>query len=109
MKNIWYDLYQETQNWREKETKREEMIRVQYIKCKKKDTIEERILEQEKRKILYSEYQTEKKKLLREVWLNIGVKKVNIHGDITVKALLDSGVIEIFINKKIAIKHRFKL
>ena len=36
MKNIWYDLYQETQNWREKETKREEMIRVQYIKCKKK-------------------------------------------------------------------------
>jgi len=46
---------------------------------------------------------------LREVWLNIGVKKVNIHGDITVKALLDSGVIEIFINKKIAIKHRFKL
>ena len=109
MKNIWYDLYQETQNWREKETKREEMIRVQYIKCKKKDTIEERILEQEKRKILCSEYQTEKKKLLREVWLNIGVKKVNIYGDITVKALLDSGVIEIFINKKIAIKHRFKL
>jgi len=46
---------------------------------------------------------------LREVWLNIGVKKVNIYGDIIVKALLDSGVIEIFIDKKIAIRYGFKL
>jgi len=46
---------------------------------------------------------------LREVWLNIGVKKVDIYGDIIVKALLDSGVIEIFIDKKIAIRYGFKL
>ena len=41
--------------------------------------------------------------------MNIGVKKVNIYGDIIVKALLDSGVIEIFIDKKIAIRYGFKL
>jgi len=46
---------------------------------------------------------------LREVWLNIGVKKVDIYGDIIVKALLDSGMIEIFIDKKIAIRYGFKL
>jgi len=32
-----------------------------------------------------------------------------MHKGITVKALLDSGMIEMFMNKKIAAKHRFKL
>ena len=41
--------------------------------------------------------------------MNIGVKKVDIYGDIIVKALLDSGMIEIFIDKKIAIRYGFKL
>ena len=48
-------------------------------------------------------------KILREVWLNIGVKKVDIYKGITVKALLDSGVVEMFIDKKMIAKHRFKL
>jgi len=48
-------------------------------------------------------------KMLREVWLNIGVKKLNMHKDITVKVLLDSGTTGMFINKKIVTKHRFKL
>jgi len=48
-------------------------------------------------------------KILREVWLNIGVKKVDTHKGITIKALLDSGVTGTFMNKKTAAKHGFKL
>jgi len=48
-------------------------------------------------------------KILREVWLNIGVKKVDIHEGITIKVLLDSGVTGMFMNKKTAAKHGFKL
>ena len=47
--------------------------------------------------------------MLREVWLNIGVEKVDMHEGIIVKALLDSGAIGMFINKKMVAKHRFKL
>jgi len=47
--------------------------------------------------------------MLREVWLNIGVEKVDMHEGITVKALLDSGMTEIFIDKKMAAKHGFRL
>jgi len=48
-------------------------------------------------------------KMLRKVWLNIGVEKVDMHEGITVKVLLDSGAIEMFMDKKIAAKHGFKL
>ena len=37
-------------------------------------------------------------KMLREIWLNIGVEKVDIHEGVTVKVLLDSGVTEMFID-----------
>jgi len=43
------------------------------------------------------------------VWLNIGVEKLDMHEGITVKALLDSGAIEMFIDKKMAARHGFKL
>ena len=48
-------------------------------------------------------------KMLREIWLNIGVKKVDIHKGVTVKALLDSSITEIFMDRKIAAKYRFRL
>jgi len=48
-------------------------------------------------------------KMLREVWLNIGVEKVDMHEGITVKALLDSDTTEIFMDRKIAARNRFKL
>jgi len=48
-------------------------------------------------------------KILREVWLNIGVEKIDIHEGIIVKVLLDSGIIEVFMNKKMTAKHGFKL
>jgi len=41
--------------------------------------------------------------------LNIGVEKVNTHKGITVKALLNSGVMGMFMDKKMAVKHGFKL
>jgi len=47
--------------------------------------------------------------MLREVWLNIGVEKVDMHEDTTVKALLDNSVTEMFIDKKIVAKYGFKL
>jgi len=49
-------------------------------------------------------------KILREIWLNIGVEKVNMPKGITVKVLLDSGTTRMFMNKKkIAAKYRFRL
>ena len=47
--------------------------------------------------------------MLREVWLYIGVEKIDTHEGVTVKALLDSSVTEMFMDRKIAAKHGFKL
>ena len=48
-------------------------------------------------------------KMLRKVWLNIGVEKVDTHEGVTVKVLLDSDATGMFIDKKMAAKHGFKL
>jgi len=47
--------------------------------------------------------------MLREIWLNIGVKKLDTHKGIIIKALLDSGSTGMFIDRKIAAKHEFRL
>ena len=47
--------------------------------------------------------------MLREVQLNIGVKKLDMHEGITIKALLNSGTTGIFIDRKMAARHGFKL
>jgi len=47
--------------------------------------------------------------MLREVWMNIGVEKLNMHKGITVKVLLDSGATRMFMDKRMAARHRFKL
>jgi len=41
--------------------------------------------------------------------LNIGVEKVDMYEGITVKVLLDSGATEMFMDRKIAAKYRFRL
>jgi len=41
--------------------------------------------------------------------LNIGVEKVDMHKGVTVKVLLDSGVIGMFMDKKMVARHGFKL
>jgi len=48
-------------------------------------------------------------KMLREVWLNIEVEKVDTHEGVTVKTLLDSGVTGMFMDKKMAAGHGFRL
>jgi len=47
--------------------------------------------------------------MLREVWLSIGVEKLDTYEGVTVKALLDSGAIWMFMNKRIVAKHGFRL
>ena len=129
------------------------MTRVQCVEYGRKDVIEGRVLEQERKKILCLEYRTGKKKLqqnwgvaaypierkaqqssiqtevprniakernkqrdvrrifkmLREMQLNIGVEKVDIHKRMTVKVPLDSGMTGMFMNRKITAKHGFRL
>jgi len=48
-------------------------------------------------------------KILREVWLNIGLEKIDTYEGITVKALLDSGTTGMFMDRKIVVRHGFKL
>jgi len=48
-------------------------------------------------------------KMLRKVWVNIGVEKLNTHEGITVKALLDSGTTGMFMDRRMATRHGFKL
>jgi len=48
-------------------------------------------------------------KILREVWLNIGVEKIDTHEGVMIKVLLDSGATGMFMDRQIATKHGFKL
>jgi len=46
---------------------------------------------------------------LREVWMMVGMKKIDTYKGVTVKALLDSGAIGMFADKRFVEKHGFKL
>jgi len=48
-------------------------------------------------------------KMLREVWLNMGVKKLDTYEGVTVKVLLDSSATRMFIDKRMAARYGFKL
>ena len=47
--------------------------------------------------------------MLREVWLNIGVEKIDTHEGVMIKVLLDSGATGMFMDRKMAARHGFKL
>jgi len=47
--------------------------------------------------------------MLREVWLNIRIEKIDTHEGVAVKVLLDSGMMGMFMNKRTAAKHGFML
>jgi len=47
--------------------------------------------------------------MLKKVWLNIEVEKVDTHEGVMVKALLDSDATGMFMDKKMAAKHGFRL
>ena len=46
---------------------------------------------------------------LREVWIKVGLGKLDMHEGVTVKALLDSGATGIFMDKEFAEEQGFKL
>jgi len=48
-------------------------------------------------------------KMLREVWLNIGMEKIDTHESMMIKVLLDSSVTGMFMDRKTAAKYGFKL
>jgi len=48
-------------------------------------------------------------KPLKEVWLEVGIEKLDNHEGVTVKALLDSGAMGIFVDKKFIEEHGFRL
>jgi len=47
-------------------------------------------------------------KMLREVWLNIGVEKIDTHEGVIIKALLDSDTTGMFMDRQAAARHGFK-
>jgi len=47
--------------------------------------------------------------MLREVWLNIRVEKIDMHEGIMIKALLDSGTTGMFMDRQTTARHGFKL
>ena len=47
--------------------------------------------------------------ILSEVWLNIRIEKTDTYEGITIKALLDSRAMGMFMDRKMAVKHGFKL
>jgi len=48
-------------------------------------------------------------KMLREVWLNIRVEKIDTHEGVMIKVLLDSGATGMFMDRQMAARHGFKL
>ena len=47
--------------------------------------------------------------MLKKVWLDIGIERTDIHKGVTIKVLLDSGTMGMFMNRETAAKHGFKL
>jgi len=45
--------------------------------------------------------------MLREVWLNIRIEKLDTHEGVIVKMLLDSGAMGMFMDKRTAARHGF--
>jgi len=48
-------------------------------------------------------------KMLREVWLNIGIERIDMHEGVIIKALLNSGATGMFMDRQMAARHGFKL
>jgi len=70
------------------------------VLCGQNDTNSDCCTEREVRRTL---------KLLREVWFNVGLEKVDTHEGVSVRALLDSGTTDLFISKRLVERQGFKL
>jgi len=80
------------------------------VEREKKITNIARELEKLKAKVAAGERDVRRTlKPLREVWLEVGIEKLDNHEGVTVKALLDSGATGIFVDKKFMEEHSFRL
>jgi len=70
------------------------------VPTKRKSTAKERGSRKEVRRTF---------KMLREMWLNIGVEKIDTYEGVMIKVLLDSGTTGMFMDKQTAARHGFKL
>ena len=62
VRNIWYSLYQEAWNWREREARKGEITRVECVKCGKRNVIMRKVSEQERREILCPKCRVKRKR-----------------------------------------------
>ena len=46
---------------------------------------------------------------LREIWMKVGIEKIDMHEGMTVKALLDSRATGMFVDRKFTEKHEFRM
>ena len=46
---------------------------------------------------------------LREIWMKVGMEKIDMHEGVAVKVLLDSGATGMFIDRKFVEKHGFRI
>jgi len=80
------------------------------VERKRKIASMERELERLKARVAAGERDVRRTlKPLREVWLEVGIEKLDNHKGVTVKVLLDGGAIGIFVDKKFVEEHGFKL
>jgi len=80
------------------------------VEKKEKIVSIERELERLKAKVAAGERDVRRTlKSLREVWLEVGIEKLDNHEGVTVKALLDSSATGMFIDKKFVEEHGFRL
>ena len=94
--------------WRELELREE----VKRLRKKRERELREKVRELKKQK----EKKEGKERVvrhtmrpLREVWIRIGLEKINTHEGVTVKALLDSGATGMFMDKKFVERHGFRM
>ena len=94
--------------WRERELREE----IRKLRERREQELKEKVKELKKQK----ERSEGKERVVRctmrplkEVWMRIGMEKIDTHEGITVKALLDSGAMEMFVNKKFAEEQGFRM
>jgi len=89
----------------------EEVRQLTCPQCIKKEGKEERVEDKEKilaeRKVKRDIRRTVK--MLKEVWMKIGVEKIDMHEEVAVKALLDSRATGLFVDKTFGEKNSFKM
>ena len=67
-------------------------------------TVNQKVVQKEKAREVRQTFEP-----LREVWMNVGIEKIDTHKGRTVRALLDSGATGLFMSKGLAQKGGYKL